>query len=284
METYYSIIKIAPNPTAGDSLSIGLLLCDHSGFRSHFSDNKKKAAKHLLYENGDVVDFVVKQVVQKINEVNKDLKQNKNKLFNLPHLISSEYFSYLNNYSNGILQFGKPTMLKDEVTTEKFLKLFEILVDKLPVEETNLIEKKEQKFIRTIEKKLISRVKDQVHTHVKIDNKVIQSMYYHFEMDCIGLNGVFVGAKSLLFTKSHQTLDTQISHYTNLITFLSISKDKKFDKNHFYLIADEPNNIDSHEHKIWESIQKQNLFKVINSEQSDTVAKDIEETGAKKFL
>ena len=70
METYYSIVKIAPNPSAGDSLSIGLLLRDLSGFRLHFSENKKKAAKHLLYENGDVVDFLVKQVEHKIKEIN----------------------------------------------------------------------------------------------------------------------------------------------------------------------------------------------------------------------
>lgn len=284
METYYSIVKIAPNPSAGDSLSIGLLLRDLSGFRLHFSENKKKAAKHLLYENGDVVDFLVKQVEHKIKEINKDLKKHKNELFSIPTLINSDYFSYLHNYSNGILQFSKPAMLDDEVNTEKFMKLFEILVDKLPLEENKSIEIKEQKFIRTIERKLISRVKDQVHTHIKIDNKTIQSMYYQFEIDCIGLNGAFVGAKSLPFTKSPQTLDTQISHYTNLITFLSISRKKEYEKNHFYLIADEPAAINSPEHKIWDSIQKQNLFKVINSEQSDTVAQVIEETKAKKFL
>lgn len=209
----------------------------------------------------------------------------KDGLFDTPWLITSDYFSYLNNYCNGILQFGKPAMLlEDETSQEKFMKLFEILVDKLPIEENRSIEAKEKKFIRTIEKKLINRVKGKVHTHVKIDNKTIESMYYQFEIDCIGVNGAFVGAKSLPFTKAPQTLDMQISHYTNLITFLSISRKKEFAKNHFYLIADEPAVADSPEHKIWDSIQKQNLFKVIGSEQSDAVAQVIEETQAKKFL
>jgi len=284
METYYTIVKIAPSPSADDSLSIGLLLRDHSGFRFLFSDNKKKAAKNLLYENGAVVDFLIKQIEQKIREINNELKRSSNELFGIPSLITSEYFSYLNNYSNGILQFSKPLLLNDQVSEEKFIKLFEILVDKLPIDNTKSVIRQEVKFIRTIEKKLISRVKDRVHTHVKIDSKNIQSMYYPFTMDCIGLNGDLVGAKSLPFTKSAQTLDTQISHYTNIITFLSISKNKKFENNHFFLIADEPADLNSPEHKIWVIIQKQILFKVINSEQSDIVAEVIEDTNAKKFL
>lgn len=284
METYYSIVKIAPNPSAGDSLSVGLILRNRSGFRFHFSDRKTKAAKQLLYENGEAVDFIVKQIAQTIKEINKELPKH-SELFSAPSLITSDYFSYLNNYCNGILQFGKPAMLlDDEVSQEKFMKLFEVLVDKEPIEESRSIEAKEKKFIRTIERKLINRVKDKVHTHIKIDNKTIESMYYQFEIDCIGINVAFVGAKSLPFTKSPQTLDMQISHYTNLITFLSVSRKKEFAENHFYLIADEPATVGSPEHKIWDSIQKQSLFKVINSEQSDVVAQVIEETQAKKFL
>lgn len=66
----------------------------------------------------DVVDFLVKQVEHKIKEINKDLKKHKNELFSIPTLINSDYFSYLHNYSNGILQFSKPAMLDDEVNTK----------------------------------------------------------------------------------------------------------------------------------------------------------------------
>jgi len=283
METFYSIIRLAPNPSGGDSLSIGLLLRDFSGFRVLFSENKKKAAKSLLYNNGGIVEFITRQIEQKVQELNEEIKQNESKLNNIPNLINSEYFSYLNNYSNGVLQFSKPTLLNDQIDSDKFKKLFEILVDKLAVDKIDNYDTKRIEFNQTIESKLISRIKDKVHTHLKLDNKAIESMYYQFEIDCIGLNGALVGAKSLHFSMSSHTLDTQISHYTNLITLLSLSHDLPLRDNNFFIIADEPE-INSPEHKIWVSIQKQPTFKVINSEQSDRVAQIIEETNATKFL
>ena len=48
METFYTIIKIAPNPISGDNLSIGLLLRNSERFWLHFSDEKKAVAKRLL--------------------------------------------------------------------------------------------------------------------------------------------------------------------------------------------------------------------------------------------
>ena len=283
METFYSIIKLAPNPSGGDSLSNGLLLHDHSGFRLLFSENKKKAAKHLLYNNGGIVEFLTRQIEQKIQELNEELNHNEFKLINIPNLINSEYFSYLSNYCNGVLQFSKPTLIYDQMNSEKFNKLFEILIDRLPVDKIENDEIERIKFTQTIESKLISRIKDKVHTHLKLDNKAIESMYYQFEIDCIGLNGALVGAKSLQFSMSSHTLDTQISHYTNLITLLSLSRNLPLRNNNFFIIADEPD-LNSPEHNIWVSIQKQPTFKVINSEQSDSVAQIIEDTDATKFL
>jgi hypothetical protein len=285
METYYSIIKIAPNPSAGDSLAIGLLLRDRNGFRIHFSDNRKKAVKHLLYQNSEVVEFIAKQIEQRVKELNAELHEHRGEMFSIASLIKSQYFTYLNKYSNGILQFSMPGLINDnDITETKFFKLFELLIDKLPADEQKSNVPSEERFLNIVKKKLITRVENRVHTNVKIDNKSVPSLYYHFEMDCIGLNGAFVGAKSLQFTKTHQTLDKEISHYANLITVLSLSNNKDISKNNFYLIAEEPAGINSKEHELWDNIQKQLLFKVIDPQQSNKVAEIIERTNAQKFL
>lgn len=284
MQTFYTIIKIAPNTMTDDTLSIGLLVCDSQKYWLQFSEERKSAAKRIMDENSEAVDFVVKQISLYIQKLNKEIAKSNNELFPLSNLLQSEYFNYLNNYSNGLLRFSKPSLLDDTVTEEKFLKLFALLIDKNIEREPKTKDIFNEVFYTTINKKLIKRVEKKIHTKININPSVLPSMYFQYEMDCIGLNGAFVGAKSIPFNKSLPTLDKDISHYIALISLLSTKYNKNIKKNNFFLIADEPNIINSPEHTTWENIIQNPLFKVINSEQADTVADKVEETNATTFL
>lgn len=103
-------------------------------------------------------------------------------------------------------------------------------------------------------------------------------------MDCIGLNGSFIGAKSLSFDKSLQVLDKDISHYFTLLSSLTNKYNKSLKDNNFYLISEEPEKVDSKEHKLWESVSYNSLISVIHPEESNKVADLIIEKKATKFL
>lgn len=282
MKAYYSIIKISPNSSAGDSLAIGLLLHSKKKFYLQFSENKKRAIKGLISENPEMIGFASNQIEQKIKELNSFLHQSENELLDIPHFIDSGYFKYLNSYSNGLLQFASPIIIDDDIDEEKFKKLFYILVDKEPIEKHKTEEVKEKEFFKRVENKLISRVKDKVHTNIRFDSAIIPDLYFSYDMNCIGLNGAFTGAKAISFYKTEHTIDTQISHYYILIDSLK----KQFHKssnNEFYIIADEPP-VNTPLHKFWDAINKQTRFKVLCSEESDKVAEKIEESKAKMFI
>lgn len=135
-----------------------------------------------------------------------------------------------------------------------------------------------------IERKLISKVNKNVHTNYKFIPEVFPSIYFSYEMDCIGLNGSLIGAKSLSFEKSVQSLDKDISHYFTLISSLSSKYNKSLKDNSFYLISEEPGMIGSKEHKLWESVGLNELISVIHLEESNKVADKIIEKKAAKFL
>jgi hypothetical protein len=65
---------------------------------------------------------------------------------------------------------------------------------------------------------------------------------------------------------------------------LSTKYNKDVKKNNFFLIADEPTVITSPEHNTWENIIHNPLFKVVNSEQVNTITETVEKTKAKTFL
>lgn len=285
MKTFYSIINISPNPTAKESISVGLLLVSPKKIWVQFANKKMKIAGSLLDEEESALDYFKKQITAKVKEQNLLLQKNAsdNELFKYEQILSFEYFEYLNVYNNNLLQFSKPVFVVDNVSEDIFNKLFSVLVTKeIPVQDSN--QTNEVEFYNRIETKLIKKVESKVHTRQSFNSKMLPALYFTFEMDCIGLNGVFTGARSISFEKSTQTIDMQLSHYFALTDLLERKHQKHKEENNFYLIADEPERKKSKEHEYYQKIRQQDKFKVISSDESELVAEKIENTGAKKFL
>lgn len=283
MKAYYSLIKVVTNIASGDSLTVGILLRDINGFRYEFSKSKKQLAKGLL-TNPSFVDFIEKQIIQKVIELNKNLSSRKEDLHPYKASIEFEYFNYLNNYNNGVIQFSKPAIIDDIIDSEKFYKLYELFVDKSGKKEIFKNHVLNKEFFKTIDEDLIKEVKGIVHTKTRFDNNIVPSLVSPFEIDCIGLNGVFTGAKALPMNQSRQTVSAHTNSYINIIVHLSMKYDRNLKNNNFYLVSDEPLDISSPEHEIWEKLNKEQLFKIVPSEEVYKIVEKIEETGASKFL
>lgn len=284
MNSFYSILKLSPNIATEDSVAIGVLLFDGKKFRSYFSDKKKRLANSLLNDKNVNVNFIVNQIVEKCNNVNSD-KEELKLFYKFDKLSDISYFDYLSNYSNGLVQFSKPKMLREEITDVTFNKLINFLFNEsifkeLKVERNSLLHHSSA----LIETKLINRVDKKVHTRYKFKPEAFPSIYFPYEMDCIGKNGSLIGAKSLSFDKSIQSLDKNISHYFTLISSLTTKYNKSLKDNNFYLISEEPENIQSKEHRLWESVKYNELISVIHPEESNAVADLILSKNATTFL
>lgn len=282
MNTFYSLIKVSPNPAAGDTITIGILVAGKSRIYIKISDNKLSFLKKILSDNIAIIDYVIKEIKLKVYEANNTIETNKNVLFESKHMFSIEYFDYLNRYSNNLLQFGKPISLYDNVSDDNVNKLFSLLVDSEMESEITSYIFQENTFIEKIQNKLISRVQNRVHTNYLFDDKLFPGLFFRVQMDCIGLNGVFTGAKSLIFNKGIHTLGTHVSEYITLIAEI----EKKYNKetgNNFYLIADEPAK-NTHEYNFWQKIRELKKIKLITSDETEEIAEKIEKSDSKKFL
>lgn len=283
MKTFYSIIRITPNSISGDNVSIGILLFDGIKFNYYFSDKKRKIAAKLLDENVIDLDFIVKQFAQRFDEINED--SNDLKLFSrFDKLRDLSYFEYLNKYSNGLVQFSSPIFVNDNCNLFDIGKLANLLFDESILKLEAVAEVKSIETEQFITEKLINPVKDKIHTYYKFSTANLQSIFFPFEMDCIGINGSLIGAKFLPFDKTKQSLDTSLSHYITLISTLSNTYNKQLKENSFFLIADEPTDMNSPEHKLWEAVNSNELLKVIHPEQAAIVTELVFDNKAHKFL
>ncbi|MFC6269611.1 hypothetical protein [Frigoriflavimonas asaccharolytica] len=283
MKTYYTILKLSTNTIVGDSLSIGLLVCRGNKYWLKVSEHKKNIAKKLLGDKENSVDFVIKQLSTYLKQLNSETQ--KSNLFTFESFITEDYINYLNVYANGILQFSKASALNDDFDDLKFSKLYSLLIEKniggknevfQDIKSISLLE-------QNVQDRLISKVRNRIHTEITIDNSVLKSIYFNYEMDCLGLNGSFVGAKSLSLDHTVQTLEKNVSHYVTLIALLSQKYDKNLNNNKFFLIADEPL-YKTPAHKFWEEMKDVSTFKLISSEEVEQVAEIVDKTDARKFL
>jgi hypothetical protein len=284
MESYYTIIKIAPNNLADDSLSIGLLLHDGNQFWIQFSEEKKSIAKKLLGTNPDAVDYISKQITDKVGEINKELTSKQPSFFNLNSFITGDYFNYLSNYSNGLLRFSNAIFLNDSIDKNKFQNLFKLLIDKNFSEQIHTTDDSDIVFKSTIDNRLINRVSARVHTNITIKMNQYDGLYFNFNIDCIGRNGALIAAKSISFNKKSETIDKELGHYSSIISLLTYNYPPKEGTNRFFIIGDEPSAVSSKEHAIWEQLYKNPTVSLINSEESGTIASVIEEKEATTFL
>ena len=287
MKTVYSLIKIVPNEMSGDSLTIGIILSSPDGVRLKISKTKKVFAKSIVNIDGSLIDFIEREIISKVKEQNKILLSSKNSLFENSTFLSSEYFQYLAKYSNGLLKFTEPSFIADNVDDSKFLKLFSLFVDnslETGTKKDDSIKKYGKEFYNKVNTNLIEKVKDKVHTRESISRKVVPTLSNPFEMDCIGQNGVLIGAKSLPFIQSKETIYKSINTYISVIAHLSATYQQSLENNKFFLIADQPAK-SSPTFNLWNDLyEHDNIVKVISSDDSGEVAELIEKSGASKFI
>lgn len=286
MKSFYSLIKITPNEMSGDNLTIGLILSTPNGFKVKFSKPKKKLLRSIIDSDASIIDFIEREILNKINEHNAFIAKNSHGFFELSQGLNSDYFLYLSKYSNGILKFSTPSLIADHIDDAKFEKLFRLFVDNSSSIDGNKKNEKhiEQLFYEKVDNRLISRVKNRIHTNQTIDSNIVPSLFNPFQIDCIGLNGELVGAKALSFTQSKETLHKIVNTYISVIAQLSSKFSKSLDSNKFFLIADQPKQ-DSEVYKLWQQLfNDEQLLKVISADESGQVAELIEANGATKFL
>lgn len=286
MKSFYTLIKVRTNQLSGDSLTIGVVVFNEFKFKVQFSKQKISTAKSLVDIDSKFFDLIIKEIKQNLESTNKDFDSYKNGLLNVDYKFNDLYFDYVSRYSNGIIEFTTPKFIALKNTEKEFSKIFSMFVDKSIFTEDLNSEKKliEENFHKRIKTNLIDRVEEKVHTNIKLDNDIIPTLINTFELDCVGKNGVLIGAKSISFNQSKDTIHKNLNTYISIIAHLSKKYHKGLDVNQFFLIADEPK-VNTDEYRLWNSIRKEDdIIKVKTSEESTSIAELILSKKATTFI
>ncbi|PTS91320.1 hypothetical protein DBR11_29295 [Pedobacter sp. HMWF019] len=240
-------------------------------------------ARKLNSKNYPLLEFSLKQFK---NFVQKDTINESSLLIKSEKQINQELLFRLSNYNNGILQFSKPESINSTINSATFKEYFAKFIG-----EELMPEPKPDKspFKNIIKKKLYDPLKDKIDVDFTLEKKQLETLFFDFHLDGIGVNGSIYAAKAIDFNSKRQLgqIRNDISDFESVIERLNIfAKSKGLSNHHQYCLI-----IDSYQGNspsyldLYSLLKEDNmpLFKILSSNEMNRFVSQVIDNKARKF-
>lgn len=283
MNAFISAIYINTNNTSSEKVCVGLIAVTENKVFFEKSEAKLKTAIHLLKkeEITNSIKNSLKLISKHISEYNAEIAENK--LFK-NNFLSKEHFGYLNNYSQGVIQFMEPKPFAGPIAQQDFKKLFELFVG-----DTLTTVKHETNKTASLKTKVDSFLKKEVFKSVDIHYSVpagkVPFVKAETTVDVIYKNGTFISANTIDFNASP---DTILKHYNEYLVLslglYKLAEENKLDEPSNKIIAEAPLKGTSQE-EIYQSIkeEKGSPLDIVTPNYLDELEKKINSESHQKF-
>jgi hypothetical protein len=273
MKSHYSILSAVVRPEIQEKISIGLLLVSDGELFFSISKHKLSVVKTLidisLYK---FLNETIRQIETAVSAENSDKKS----LFqksepSLP--FSLGYLSYMNRYSNNLINFSAPVEIDIPANTELYNFLFKKYVDS-----TGYVEKK-TKSVEKIREDFFPDVKHYYNTERDITPLDLPKLLMSVKIDFIGKNDLPVFGQIIDFERPVYNIRQDVAE----LDFLMHAYD---DGKYFsYLICNEPD-ITSYprSHEAWVDLRKWNKATNVPVEEIERVKEYAEEHGVQPLF
>ena len=249
METLYCPIYLSTNALSADRFSVGLIMANSNTLFFNYSDEKLTKVKNLFSNEAFlIVKQYLKSLYKSFNTDETDTLFTRKETLN--NWVNKQYLSYLEKYSNNLIQFGETTIVDIELNEDIFKKFFEMYVFRYPV----LIDKKKDidilKKPQTIS--FYKEVSERVNIDREITNEDLNSLLIPTKVGFIGKNEVPTAGDILNLQKSVQSISNNINSFISLIKALDDNQNKK---GKYYLIGEEPDKRLKENHQLWNNLR-----------------------------
>lgn len=284
LAAFHLLVRIAPNPVAGEAVAVGLVFFDGQRYQFRFSPRKQRLAAELAPASRRIVYQLIDHVAQRLESDTEARLHGVNN--NSPELIKLADWQYMNRYSNGLLQISDPhpvVLFEDDVPSAVFEQLYGRLVEKSKAASDPSLDT----FISPAPiQALVERVKESVHTELHLTDQLLSGLFFELDLTCLGLNGSFTAAHTLPLERfTMPTLQQHIFEYETAAQILTQTYKKSLENSAFYIICDEPSQSkDPAKHKLWQALERHPVLKTLPTAQAEQVADRIEKTKAHRFL
>lgn len=284
MESHISIIRFVNNPLSEESIALGLVVVSNNEVYFKLSEKKIKFAQKLNPSSAKLLSFSLMQLQRFISN---DLADQSNNLIKFDKVIDSQYLNRLATYSNGIIQFSKPSFLRASINATVFEDYFQKIIGDDGIEKEVI--KPITQLKNTIQSKIYKPLETQIDVDYTLKKGVLPTLFFDFHIDGLGVNGAMYAAKSVDFNTNKPIADirAEISEYESVIERLNtFAKSKEINGTpNYYLVADQyegktPSYLD-----LYSLLKTHNMpyFTFISSKDLDEFVNKIKRNNVRKF-
>ncbi len=273
MKTFYSILYCPIRPIVDERLSIALLLRADDKVYFRYSHDKLKVIKELLPEYAfNLLKSSLKNIEEYFNAKNSELISQQIFIEGIDihpeRFLKSEYFEYLNNYTNNLLHFSRPKSIDLAITEDVFDSLYNKLIF-----ESDSIYKKKHLISEKVKQKVNPKIQGYVNLEVELTSKEISSLIVPTPVWFIGKNNNDVTGEVIDFNKATPYLENDIREHLYLLQLLRASN-KKYIGKHF-LVGNEPNKSNRINHSIWKELRNLSYITYLPPNETENITEYI---------
>jgi hypothetical protein len=241
MKSLLSIIYLQTNTISNEKIAVGLLAVTENEVFFQVSEHKIKLAAKL--SNAEILKHAEISFTLISNKVAESNKENKShSLLKNDSLFTKEYISYLNKYSQGLMQFDIPKHYAGIIDKKIFKMLFQQFVGVW--EEKLETIKKTVQFHSIIKKQLNKPVFNQkTDIDYALDPQKIAGLLKPQHITLISKNGSILAAHAIDFTNSEEVITKHTYELEVIFNCLDKLGKENISKNHkgnYYLLFNKP--------------------------------------------
>jgi len=260
MKSHYSILSAVVRPEIQEKISIGLLLVSADEIFFSFSKNKISVLKSLL--DPSLYKFLNETIRQIDLAVSSENSKKETLFANNDHSMqfSESYLSYMNRYSNNLINFSSPVQIDLPANDSLYNFLFKKYIDA-----SGSVQKK-TKTVEKVKDEFYPTVKTYYNTDKEITTTEIPKLLMSVNVDIIGKNEIPVFGQIIDFERHVYNIRQDVA----VLDFLMDAFGKN--KSHSFLIGNEPDKTAfPKSHEAWNDLRKCNKFNCLPLDEIEQV-------------
>lgn len=229
MKSHYSILSAVVRPEIQEKISIGLLLVSTDEIFFSFSKNKINAVRTLI--DPSLYKYLNETIRQIDSAVSSENSKKESLFAKEGHSIqfSSSYLSYMNQYSNNLINFSQPIEIDLPTNNDLYDFLFKKYID------ASGSANKKSKSVDKVKDEFYPNVKDYYNINKDISPNDIPNLVMSVNIDIIGKNEIPVFGQIIDFERHVYNIRQDVAALDFLMDAFETGKFCS------YLIGNEPN-------------------------------------------
>lgn len=285
MKTFLSIVSIKTNNFSDEKIVVGLIAMASSKIHFAYSKNKLKLLNKLV-SHTDLNSFTNSLLIQIKNTVdskNVELLKNQHAILINTNTFSEEYFTYLNNYSNGVLHFSKPATLPFDFGDKDFDKYYNNFIGEKIVKDKP---KTHKTFISKIKPYLEKEgLNEKADIQYILEPSIFTGIFKSVQMPIISKNGSINALQTIDFGFTTNVITNHLYETKAVSDALNLfSKKISCDVDKIKVVFEEPK-LETEHHKLLDMAIKEynNIFDFITPDEVDIYTDQIIDSNNVKF-